>query len=323
MAGKDLTELTLGADLAQAIAAWRDWLAAEKRVSDHTLDAYSRDVAGFLNFQTSHLGAAPQMSDIIDLRASDFRAYLALRSQQGLSKTSIARLMSTLRGLYRFFDRHGYGANAAVAAMRAPKPPKSIPKALSAQDALDAMDSITQLSTEPWVGLRDKAVLLILYGCGLRISEALDLNGDDLPGRDNPVLVITGKGNKQRIVPLLPMVLDAIETYQAACPYKGRREEPLFVGVRGKRLNASIVQGRMRELQGLLGLSASATPHALRHSFATHLLGQGGDLRTIQELLGHASLSTTQRYTDVDAERLLSVYRGAHPRAKITAKTRD
>ena len=253
------------------------------------------------------------MATLADLTPADFRSWLAARIRAGLSRTSIARAMSALRNLFRFLDRTGRVSNQALAAVNAPKPPKSVPKPLNIEDALLLLHRAAEIAPEKWVGARDVALLTLLYGCGLRIDEALSLNQREAPAGDT--MMITGKGNKQRVVPVLPVVIDAIAVYRAACPFPSGPDMPLFYGVRGGRLNPGIVQRTMRTLRADLGLPETATPHALRHSFATHLLAGGGDLRTIQELLGHASLSTTQRYTDVDTQKLIEVYDRSHPRA--------
>ena len=218
--------------------------------------------------------------------------------------------MSALRNLFRFLDRTGRVHNQALTAVKVPKPPKSVPKPLNAADAVALLRRAAEIAPEPWVEARDVAILALLYGCGLRIDEALSMNQRDVPTGD--AMTITGKGNKQRVV---PVVTDAIAVYRSACPFPAEPDRPLFFGTRGARLNAGVVQRTMRRLRVDLGLPDTATPHALRHSFATHLLAGGGDLRTIQELLGHASLSTTQRYTDVDTQRLIEVYDRSHPRA--------
>ena len=303
--------------VVSAIEDWRGWLAHERRASHHTVDAYGRDVAACLRFIAGHLGFPPGLRDLDGLTPADFRSYLASRAGEGLGRTSVARAMSTLRGFFRFLDRAGLARNAAIGAVRTPRIPQSIPKALTEVDARMAVEAVGDLSDEPWVARRDTALLLLLYGCGLRIGEALALNRGQAPAaKAGGTMVVTGKGNKQRMVPVLPVVARAMDGYLAACPYPLGDDDPLFVGVRGKRLNAGVVQRQVRRLRALLGLPETATPHALRHSFATHLLSGGGDLRTIQELLGHASLSTTQRYTAVDAGHLTAVYRKAHPRAR-------
>ncbi len=303
----------LAADDAQRAAQdWYDWLAKEKRYSAHTLRAYGQDIAAYFTFLAEHLGGPAGLADLNTLRQADFRAYLNRRRQQGLSGTSLARALSALRGFHKRLNRDGLCDNAAISLLRTPKRPHSLPKPLAMQAALDVIDQAEAARDEPWQQARDAAILLLLYGAGLRLGEALGLNGRDKPKGDS--LTVTGKGNKQRILPILPVVRAAIDDYAKLCPYAIAAEGPLFFGARGKRLNPAIVQKAMRDARRALMLPETATPHALRHSFATHLLADGGDLRTIQELLGHASLSTTQRYTDVDAESLLRVYANAHPR---------
>ncbi len=304
--------------VVKALTDWQDWLTHEKHYSAHTLDAYSRDVISFFKFLGRHLGHAPGLEDLDRLSTRDFRGYLARQNAEGLERTSTARAMSTLKTFFKYLVREGRIENTVIQTVRIPKVPKSIPKALSIQDALTALDVVEELSDDVWVGKRDKALLTLLYGCGLRLGEALKLSRDEgLRALDGDAsLVISGKGGKQRLVPVLPAVSTAIQNYLDVCPFHFEGNAPLFVGVRGKRLNPAIAQKTVRELRALLKLPDSATPHALRHSFATHLLGGGGDLRTIQELLGHASLSSTQRYTEVDGEHLSMVYDATHPRAK-------
>ena len=300
--------------VAAAIEDWRSWLVGERRVSAHTQDAYLRDLAAFFSFMSEHLGFAPGLQDLQSLGVVDFRSWLARRAGDGLSRASTARAMSTVRGFFRHLEKNGVLQNPAVKAVRTPRIPKSVPKALEPGDALGVLASIGDFADIPWIDKRDTAVVMLLYGCGLRIGEALALNRKQVP--EGETMMVTGKGGKQRMVPVLPVVREAIEDYVAACPHTLDGNGPLFVGVRGKRLYPRIVQAQMQKVRIVLGLPETATPHALRHSFATHLLAGGGDLRTIQELLGHASLSTTQRYTDVDSTRLMSVYRATHPRAR-------
>ena len=307
-----LTKTETITDLAGATNAWRQWLASEKRASGHTLSAYERDLEQFLDFLQDHLGATPGFPDLASLKPADFRGYLARRVSKGYAKTSTARALSVVRGFFRFLERRGVLANAAIFAIRGPRIPASVPKALTVSEATETLDAMGDLASEPWIAARDVALVSPLYGGGLRIGEALALNRGDFPAGDT--LSITGKGNKQRIVPILPAVRAAIDDYVARCPYQGGPDTPLFRGARGKRLQAGVAQRAMRLARGWLNLPETATPHALRHSFATHLLAGGGDLRAIQELLGHASLATTQRYTSVDAERLMDVHRRAHPR---------
>lgn len=301
--------------VAAAVEDWRDWLAHERRASPHTRAAYGRDLARFLSFLTGHLGFPPGLQDLEGLTQADFRGFLARRRADGLSSASLARAIASLRGFFRFLDRAGLVRNTAIAGVRTPKVPHSIPKALSAEEALEAVDAAAEISPVPWIALRDVAFFTLLYGCGLRIGEAIALARGQAPAR-GASLVVTGKGDKQRIVPVLEVVADTVRAYLEACPYPLGDHDPLFVGARGKRLNPGVMQRQMRRLRARLGLPETASPHALRHSFATHLLSGGGDLRTIQELLGHASLSSTQRYTEVDAERLMTVHREAHPRSR-------
>jgi integrase/recombinase XerC len=309
-----LNDAALAADAEAIRARWRAWLKSERRLSPRTLDAYERDVGGFLAFLGEHLGAAPDKAALEALRPADFRAFLARRRGDGLTSASLARTLSSVRSFFRFANRNDLLANSAIGTIGSPKLPASIPKPLTPAETAETLEVVGQGSGEPWVRARDAAVLLLLYGCGLRISEALDLNRGQAPLGNS--LIVTGKGGKQRMVPVLPVVRDAVDRYLELCPFALEDGGPLFLGVRGGRLNARNVQLLMQRLRGALGLPDSATPHALRHSFATHLLGSGGDLRTIQELLGHASLSTTQRYTDVDSEHLLAAYRRSHPRAR-------
>ncbi len=311
-------EFTAEPAVVAVIDDWRSWLAHERRISPNTLDGYERDLSKFLDFIAGHLGFPPGLQDLEQLAPQDFRGYLASRHAQGLARTSTARAMSTLRNFFKFLERQGVLENAAIGAVKTPKTPKSVPKALTMEDALVSVDLVGELSDDTWMGKRDTAVLMLLYGCGLRIGEAMGLNRGQVSDGDKvgDTIVVTGKGDKQRLVPVLAIVSHAIEDYIKSCPFDLPEDGPLFVGKRGKRLSARVIQRQMGQVRTMLGLPDTATPHALRHSFATHLLAGGGDLRTIQELLGHASLSTTQRYTEVDAGHLKSVYDGAHPRAR-------
>jgi len=277
-----------------------------------------RDLSAFFAFMMVHLGGPVGLSGLEGLRAADFRSYLARRASENRAKTSTARAVSVLRGFYRHLEREQLVRNGAVASLRSPRLPRAVPRPLTTEQAGKVMaaaaEGAASASPEPWIAKRDAAVLLLLYGCGLRIGEALGLDGRDAVGAD--VLLVHGKGGKERGVPVLPLVNRAIEDYRAACPHPLAAGAPLFVGVRGGRLGARAIQAGMARLRGALGLTPSATPHALRHSFATHLLADGGDLRSIQELLGHASLTTTQRYTEVDEASLMAAYNAAHPRAR-------
>jgi integrase/recombinase XerC len=275
-------------------------------------------LGAFLGFMTGHLGQPAGLAELSALSRNDFRSWLAARGGEGLTASSTARALSVLRSFFRFLERRGLAANSAIRLLRSPKLPRSVPKALTAGEALEAVDAVADLSDEPWIAKRDTALLALLYGAGLRLSEALSLNLGDLPKAkpgETIALTITGKGRKQRAVPILPLVREAIEDYVRNASFGDNRAGPLFRGARGARMSPRIAQLRLQQLRPLLGLPETATPHALRHSFATHILAGGGDLRAIQELLGHASLSTTQRYTDVDSAALLKVYDKAHPRA--------
>jgi integrase/recombinase XerC len=303
-------------DVNAEIARWLSYLGAERRMSAKTLDAYRRDVSQFLNFLTDHLGSAPTLKQLAKLTPADIRAFMAARRSEGSGNRSLMRTLAGCRSFARFLARNGKGKVGALAAVRAPKLPRTLPKPLAVSAAKQIADTDLREGEErePWIIARDAAVLALLYGSGLRISEALGLQRKDFTGKSDS-LTVTGKGNKTRMVPVLPQVTKAIADFLALCPYENPPNGPLFVGARGKSLSPRIVQLTMARLRGALGLADTATPHALRHSFATHLLARGGDLRSIQELLGHASLSTTQIYTGVDAEHLLEVYNNAHPRA--------
>ncbi len=305
-------------DVAAEVARWLGHLGAERRMSAKTLDAYSRDVRQFLVFMAEHLGGAPTLAELAKLTPQDVRAFMAARRAEGTSGRSLMRALAGIRSFTRFLERNGKGNTAALSAVRAPKVPKTLPKPLAIASAKQVSDADLRAGEdrETWILVRDAAVLALLYGSGLRISEALGLKRADMPAPGKgDAITVTGKGNKQRMVPVLPQVAALVADYIKLCPHDLPADGPLFVGARGGPLSPRIVQLAMERLRGALGLPDSATPHALRHSFATHLLARGGDLRAIQELLGHASLSTTQIYTAVDTERLLEVYRSAHPRA--------
>jgi integrase/recombinase XerC len=307
--------------LAAANEAWLDWLKSERRLAAHTLVAYEHDVAHFLGFMSGYLGEPPTLASLAELKPAEFRAWLAERTRQGLARSSTARALSSVRSFFRFLDKNRLAHNASIGVLQTPRLPHSVPKALSEADMDELLETGSEQEREPWIDKRDTAVLLVLYGAGLRIGEALGLTKamvESLLKSRLDTLAVTGKGRKTRIVPLLPQTLEALAAYRDACPYLSALDgsHAFFLGARGGPLDPAIVQKRVREIRRQLGLPDSVTPHALRHSFATHLLGAGGDLRTIQELLGHASLSTTQRYTDVDTARLNAVYRAAHPRAK-------
>jgi integrase/recombinase XerC len=304
--------------VALEITRWLAHLRAERRLSPKTLEAYARDVRQCLEFLSEHWGSRVTLARFAALEASDVRAFMAMRRGSDIGGRSLMRALAGLRSFGRFLEQEGKGKVGALSAIRAPKVGKTLPKPIQMAAAKRFADADERAgeAREPWIWARDAAVMALLYGSGLRISEALGLARRDvpLPGAGD-VLVVTGKGNKTRMVPVLQNVLALIQDYVAMCPHPLPPQGPIFVGARGGPLKARIIQLTMERLRGALGLPDSATPHALRHSFATHLLSRGGDLRAIQELLGHASLSTTQIYTGIDSERLLEVYRTAHPRA--------
>ena len=302
----------------KAVNLWLDWLAHERKLAYNTQTAYFHDLEVFMDFMTKHLGSTVSLIDLQNLGARDFRAYLTSIQLSGLSKSSIARAISTIKNFFRYLERQTSIRNDSINLLRAPKIAHSIPKALTVTDAKTSLKTSGIIAKSPWIGLRDMAVLHLLYGCGLRISEAINMNGDEVPIAET--ITITGKGGKQRLVPVLSEVRNAVENYIDKCPYIIGLDGPLFFGAQGKRLNPAIIQRTMRSIQELLGLAPTATPHALRHSFGTHLLLSGADLRAIQELLGHSSLSTTQRYTEVNSAHLIEVHKKAHPRS-LTRKS--
>jgi integrase/recombinase XerC len=305
------------ADVQRAVEAWLAYLSVERQLSANTSEAYARDVGQFLGFLADHLNQLPTLPQLSALSARDIRAFLASRRAEGVGSRSLSRTLSALRMFYRFLERRGLGKNDAVRAVALPKLPHSVPKPLTAPKATALVGGadIASPDAAEWIVARDTAVLALLYGSGLRISEALSLARRDAPIRGRDMLRVTGKGDKTRVVPVLPIVREAVERYLALCPMKLGADDPLFVGARGGQLSPRIIQLLIARSRAALGLPETATPHALRHSFATHLLGAGADLRAIQELLGHASLSTTQGYTEVDREHLLKTYARAHPRA--------
>ena len=296
---------------------WLAHLRSERRLSPKTLEAYARDLRQCLDFLCAHWGTRVTLARFAALEASDIRAFMAMRRADDIAGRSLMRALAGLRSFGRFLEREGHGKVGALSAIRAPKSGKSLTKpiGIAAARRLTDADERAGETRETWILARDAAVMALLYGSGLRISEALGLMRRDvpLPGHGD-ILIVTGKGNKTRMVPVLGTVLELIRDYVAMCPHHLAQDGPIFVGARGGPLSPRIIQLTMERMRGALGLPDSATPHALRHSFATHLLSRGGDLRAIQELLGHASLSTTQIYTGIDTERLLEVYRQAHPR---------
>ncbi len=305
-------------EVAGEAVRWLSYLAAERRMSPKTVEAYGRDLRQFIEFLCEHLGARVTFAALNGLTPADIRGFMASRRAHGIGGRSLMRSLAGIRSFTRFLEKNQHGKVGALAAVRSPKIAKTLPKPLAVASARSMTDTSLRAGDprEPWILARDAAVLGLLYGSGLRISEALGLRAKDFPppGKGD-VITVTGKGNKKRMVPVLAQVSKLVDDYRKLCPYQPADDDPLFVGAKGGPLVARIVQLAMAGLRGALGLPDTATPHALRHSFATHLLTRGGDLRAIQELLGHASLSTTQIYTAVDTERLLEVYRNAHPRA--------
>jgi integrase/recombinase XerC len=300
-----------------ALRAWLDYLTSERRASPRTVRAYGDGVTAYLNFLERHRGESPTLAGLGEVSTGDLRAYLAFRraGKRPLSPRSVSQALSAIRAFYRWIDRRLGVANPAIALVRGPRLAAGVPRPVSEDQARGLIeDAASDPDREDWEVARDEALLTLLWGCGLRISEALSLTGADAPLADS--LRITGKGGKTRMVPVLPAVRAAVDAYvQSLGAGRPGADEPLFRAVRGGAYSPRHAQALMQKLRGRLGLPSSATPHALRHSFATHLLGAGADLRSIQELLGHASLSTTQRYTDVDAASLLAVYAKAHPHA--------
>jgi integrase/recombinase XerC len=305
------TAFLVDAEIERHIAAWTRDLGAVRRLAPNTLEAYARDLSQYFAFLAPHTGGTVTLTTLREMRGADMRAFMARRREDGVEPRSLARSLSAIKGFFRFLEREGVLSTEALNTVRTPKAKKSLPKALTVLEAKGTITTTGEMEERPWVAARDMAVLSLCYGAGLRISEALSLSRADLEG---PTLRITGKGGKTRLVPLIEPVGASVEAYLELCPFPLTPTQKLFRGVRGGVLSPRLIQLRVVELRSALGLPPSATPHALRHSFATHLLGRGGDLRAIQELLGHASLSTTQIYTAVDTDRLLDAYRAAHPR---------
>ena len=301
-------------EAAAALAArWTDWLAHGRRRSVHTVRAYRGSVDRFLAFLGPHLGGVPSGDALAALGRADFRAFLAARRTGGAGQATIARDVAAIRDFFGWAAENAGLECAGLSGLRPPKVPRRAPRPLGFADAARVADVMGEGARLPWIAARDSAVALLLYGCGMRVAEALSLTGAALPPGE--ALRVTGKRGRTRIVPLLPVVAEAMRAYAKLCPHPLARAAPLFRGVRGGALEAGEVRRAMRRARAAMGLPASATPHALRHSFASHLLARGADLRAIQELLGHASLSSTQVYTEVDAARLIDVYAHAHPRA--------
>ena len=297
--------------------AFTNWLGNLKEVrnlSDNTLISYKHDVRSFIDFISTHTGSEVSIKYLNDMKISDFRSFLSYLRNKDISSTSIARIISSLKSFFNYLLNTNLIESTIVQSLRTPKQKKSLPRPISSELAIETIKHAQDMEKEKWIGMRNKSILMLLYGCGLRISEALNLNFEDI--NENDYLIIKGKGNKERMVPLMDYVKNDIENYIHECPKNFMKDDPLFVGKRLDRLSPRIIQYVLEKIRHNLSLPETATPHALRHSFATHLLDSGGDLRTIQELLGHSSLSTTQKYTKVETEKLYDAYSKTHPLAK-------
>ncbi len=298
-----------------ALAKWQNWLKLEKRAAKHTVESYQFDLSNLFRFLTKHKGGQINLGMLSALTLGDFRAWLAYNASEDRQAASRARAVAGIRNFFRWMDRTAAVLhNNAIELLKLPKMARRLPRPVSENDAGDIVAMAKNLSEESWIGLRDEALFTLLYGAGLRLGEALSLTHGDLAAKDR--ITVTGKGNKQRNVPLLPIVRESLERYLKISPYPSEIKKHLFLGSRGEPLNPAVAQRHLRMLRRQLNLPDTVTPHALRHSFATHLLASGADLRSLQELLGHSSLSTTQLYTQVDAQQLAKTYKGAHPRAK-------
>lgn len=300
--------------IEEAFRLYLDHLSGERRASPRTVEAYQRDLTQWADFLTLHLGHRPTLGDLAELKTVDWRSWLADRRRDGVGPRTLQRGLSAVRGFFDYAHRRWTLDNPSLGLIEAPKAPRRTPRPVSQPGALDLIREAEQGPEETWIRARDSAVLSLLYGCGLRMSEALSLTVSDTPLSSS--LRVTGKGGKTRLCPVLPAVKDAVSSYTKLCPFDLKPDDLLFRGVRGGPLLARTVQKLMTRLRSRLGLPDTATPHALRHAFATHLLAGGGDLRTIQELLGHASLSTTQIYAEVEASQLMRIHQAAHPRAR-------
>ena len=309
-----MADVSAAADLAERYHAWVSFLRDEKHFSRHTLRAYAKDVLYFFEFLTQHFGRTPDMQDMGDTSLQDFRSWLVKRLTEGAKPATRARQLSSVRSFLTWMDKNGFLHNPAIGRVRIPKQPRKLPRVLPVEQAKTLTQNLEKIGKqEEWIPYRDRALFTLLYGCGLRIDEALQLNHGNRPRHGE--LRVMGKGSKERLVPVLSVVEKMVEEYLAVCPLEFDKNTPLFRGSRGGRLNQGVAQRQVRILRKSLGLPDSLTPHGLRHSCATHLLVNGGDLRSIQELLGHASLRSTQRYTDFDNAQLLAIYKDAHPRS--------
>jgi integrase/recombinase XerC len=310
----DIVDLPLADDVIEAVAKWQSWLRFEKRAPKNTLESYQFDLDNLFHFLTAHRARQINLGMLSALTLGDFRGWLAYNATENRQATSRARAVAGVRNFFRWLDRSGILHNSAIELLKLPKSARRLPRPVTEIEAQDIVALAKNVSEENWVGLRDEALFTLLYGAGLRIGEALALTHADLAHKDR--LTVTGKGNRQRNVPVLPIVRDSLERYLNICPYPAEPKGALFVGTRGEKLNPAVAQRHLRALRRQLNLPDSVTPHVLRHSFATHMLASGADLRSLQELLGHSSLSTTQLYTQVDAQQLAKAYKAAHPRAR-------
>ena len=293
-------------ELKKIILQWQEWLISVRNYSLHTAQSYLNDLNIFLKYFSKE---NINLSVLEELNIRDFRNFFSSRAQKKISKTSIAREESAIKNFYKWLNNNKIINNTIIFQISSPKLPKTLPKAVDVNILFDIIDEASKKCTDPWIGSRDKAIFALLYGCGLRISEALSLNVEDITGND--LIKIRGKGNKERYVPILPLVIDLINDYKQMCPYNLQLKDPLFLGARGERLSPRIIQRKLQQIRLKLNLPDDITPHSLRHSFATHLLAQGTDLRSIQELLGHSSLSSTERYTEVNLNKIKEEYKKA------------
>ncbi|MFN7038001.1 MAG: tyrosine recombinase XerC [Alphaproteobacteria bacterium] len=312
MDGSNLIQTNLSSELNEFYNKWLEYLTNERKYSNHTLIAYKTDFQSFIKFFNLHSGEIVDLTNLDKIDASNLRAWLSFRKEENYTNSSSRRALSTIRSFFKYLQKNTNFSNLTIFNIKSPKLGEILPKALVEEDSLAAIQLISSISTIDWIGERDRALLMVIYGCGLRISEALAITKSQI--KDN-YITIKGKGKKERIVPVIELVKDSINKYLTICPYKIEDKEPIFIGAQGKPLNAGVFQRQIRRLRNSIGLREETTPHAFRHSFATHILSSGADLRSIQELLGHESLSTTQRYTKIDHTRLFEVYKSAHPRS--------
>lgn len=296
--------------MEQVIKSWFDFLISERRFSEHTASGYITDLSYFIKFIANHKAKTCDISMLESLSLQDFRSWLAYRKRENFAFSSTNRAIAAVKNFFRYIIRYQDFANKSIFSLKSPKQPSSLPRALTQEQTIESLNEAATLAKCHWLSLRDQALLYLLYGCGLRISEALSLRVKDL---NKDTLVIKGKGNKERIVPILKTIASQINQYLNICPYNLNNEDYIFVGKQGKKLDPGVFQRQIRMLRNQLNLPESTTPHAFRHSFATHILKNGGDLKSIQELLGHKDLTTTQKYTKINASHLLNVYKKTHP----------